>query len=195
MENIKVRNILILKTVLGSLFFITFFVLILGGVAATDTHNEKGIIQAVVYLCFGLFFLPINAIYTVLRISTFKFAFGDDFINIKQGIINLQERHVPYAVIQDVIMRRDIMDRILGLSTVVIENASMGGIGGGQYSNQGGSYGMGRNRGMNVYQQYPGMTGNKLTIPGLSAEDAITLREQVLARAIVINQGSRQQEI
>jgi len=196
MENIKVRNILIVKVVLGQLIAVMFVVLFYGGIALLDT--KKGVnltVSTVIYLCVFLFIVLFSTIYTVLRISTFKFAFGEDFISVKQGIINLQERHVPYAVIQDVIMRRDLLDRAFGLSTIVIENASMGGFGGGQYGNQAGGYGMGRNGNMNVYQPFPGMTGNKLTIPGLTAEDAITLREQVLARTIVINQGSKQQEL
>lgn len=60
--------------------------------------------------------------------SNFHFAFQPEFVLQKEGVITRSERHLPYKSIQDVTLRQGIIERILGLSTVVIENAAQSGV-------------------------------------------------------------------
>jgi len=72
------------------------------------------------------------SIYIVLMIwimlwkTTFYFEFLPQFILMKEGVVKREERHVPYRTLQNVLLKRSILERMLGLSTVIIENAAMG---------------------------------------------------------------------
>jgi uncharacterized membrane protein YdbT with pleckstrin-like domain len=48
-------------------------------------------------------------------------------ISLRDGILTRNERIVQFSVVQNVIIRQDILDVLFGLATVVIENASLGG--------------------------------------------------------------------
>ncbi len=56
--------------------------------------------------------------------KNYYFAFANDFVVFRTGIITTQERHIPYAKIQDVTVSQDIVDAMLGLWTVTVENAA-----------------------------------------------------------------------
>jgi uncharacterized membrane protein YdbT with pleckstrin-like domain len=175
MQEIKIQQIYIVKKLVGSCIgFIIVLVIILGlffaRIEAFYGFSFYLVIMAIVF--------PFSFVFVLLRVMTFSFDLGDDFINIKQGIISRQERHVPYSVIQNVIVKQDILDRVFGLSTIVVENAAGGGMPMPQYNGRGSSGGMYANR--NQYGDYPGMTGNMLMIPGLARKDAITLRDLIL---------------
>jgi membrane protein YdbS with pleckstrin-like domain len=92
----------------------------------------------------------------------------EDFMVFHQGIIHRAEKNLPYAAIQNVIITQDIWDRILGMYTLLIENAaSAGGVE------------------MTVRQNSKrpltlGFYSNSVMIPGLSAVDAQKLKESIL---------------
>jgi membrane protein YdbS with pleckstrin-like domain len=63
-------------------------------------------------------------IYSILWRATYSFAFLPDYIVRRQGIIAKSENHLPYRSVQDVTVSQSIIDRVLGIATVVIENAA-----------------------------------------------------------------------
>ena len=65
------------------------------------------------------------AIYQLVWLSSFYFELTPQFILMRSGIIARQEKHVPYRTVQDVILSRNFIDQLLGLSTVTVENAAM----------------------------------------------------------------------
>ena len=67
-----------------------------------------------------------NAIQSVLWRMTFSFEFLPQFILVKDGIIRREEKHVPYRTLQNVSLKRNVVEQALGLCTVVIENAASG---------------------------------------------------------------------
>jgi membrane protein YdbS with pleckstrin-like domain len=126
--------------------------------------------------------LGINAIISYLRRATFHFSIDEKFLTVRQGIIQKQEKHVPYAVIQHVLIKQDLADRILGLATFAVENATRG------KDNEDGTQ---RVFGMKVkvseqrrrrQLQTIGFKGNRLTIPGMRREDAAALRAVILQK-------------
>ncbi len=86
---------------------------------------------------------PLHTIFPLFLISTFVvvffgilFALGlysfhfridkNDYLLLISGLGLLfrRERHLPYATIQNVLSTRSLSDRLLGLSNLIIENAS-----------------------------------------------------------------------
>ncbi len=65
------------------------------------------------------------AIWTLLWKATFSFEFLPQFILMKDGVLKREEKHVPYRTLQNVLLKQGLIERILGLSTVIIENAAM----------------------------------------------------------------------
>ncbi|MBI2443650.1 MAG: PH domain-containing protein [Candidatus Magasanikbacteria bacterium] len=114
---------------------------------------------------FGLvFFLNL-----IMR-ANFHFTIDDGpFLTVRQGLSVFwqQEKQSPYGRIQNVLINRGIFDRLLGLSTLVIENASAGG-----------QSGLGR-RGT---QGPLGFFGNRITIPGLTQAHAEELKALLLQK-------------
>jgi len=68
----------------------------------------------------------IQSVWVLFWKETFSFAFLPQFLLVKDGVVRREEKHVPYRVLQNVLLKQDILERIWGLSTVVIENAAAG---------------------------------------------------------------------
>jgi uncharacterized membrane protein YdbT with pleckstrin-like domain len=46
---------------------------------------------------------------------------------VQQGVFSKKERDLPYGVIQNVLVKQDIFDRVFGLATLLVENAGNSG--------------------------------------------------------------------
>lgn len=119
---------------------------------------------------FILLLLVAAIIYPCLIRATFSYALEDDYLTVRKGIITRTERHIPYNVVQNIIIRRNLDDLVFGLSTITIENASAGG-------------GYVQQRGFNATGQ-PGSSSNHVVIVGLQTADATALREAILAKML-----------
>lgn len=166
------------KEIVGSILK-EFILVVFGGVflwfrTSEDFSIEQqqhifGFIQSnAVYLV--LLFLVAAIIYPILKRATFSYALEDDYLTVRQGIITRQERHIPYNVIQNIIIRRNLDDLIFNLATITVENASAGG-------------GYVQQRGFNTTGQ-PGSSSNHVVIVGLQTSDATALREAILAKML-----------
>jgi uncharacterized membrane protein YdbT with pleckstrin-like domain len=152
---------------------------------------DTGILTSVIgYVIIAAIIIPISFLTMLLRFLTFSYWLDEDFINIKQGVITRSEKHIPFSVIQDVIVNQDILDRLFGLSTVIVENAAMGGMMMPTNNRNAGMYAQ-----SNRVQDFPGMYGNRLVLPGFSREDAIKFRDIVLSKAEAASKQNKQQEL
>jgi membrane protein YdbS with pleckstrin-like domain len=106
----------------------------------------------------GIFFI-VQIIRLVIWKSKFYFAFLPQFITQKTGIIATQEKHLPYKSIQDVIIKQSLFEKILGLSTIIVQNAAGGMV-------------TGNKRGI-------GISGAHVVIPGQPIEKGQKLVEQL----------------
>lgn len=114
-------------------------------------------------------FTILSLILAALSRDNFHYSLESEFMIFRQGILTKQQKNLPYGVIQDLIVGQDITDRLLGIASLSIENASFGG---GQVYSRGG-----RTAGAWI-----GFVGNTATIPGLTRENAETLKNILLAK-------------
>lgn len=128
-----------------------------------------GVMFTGIYLLIGLCGL-VTIVYRYLVLKTFKLFMAGDHLVVQSGILSKSERTIPYYVIQNIILSRGLTDYFLELTSIQIENAS--------------------NSGM-VYS-VPGKSsvafGNMVSIPCLSADVALDIRNQLLDKLRVINQ-------
>ena len=142
------------------------------------------IITSIVALFFGFWFpylviaIPFWLIGNPLIRSRFHYQTGEKFFDVQQGVFSKKQRHLPYGVIQNVLVKQDWFDRVFGLASLSVEDASAGGGKGLFGSNKnfrvGGSYGQ---QGESI-----GSSGNKVNIPGLNKKDAEALKFVILQR-------------
>ena len=97
-----------------------------------------------------------------IKLSYFHYSLEENFITIRQGVIYRSERHVPYARIQNVIQRQNLLDRLFGVSDLVIQDATQAMAG--------------------VAYNGMGSRGNTISIPGLLVEDARALKQAILKK-------------
>lgn len=107
----------------GAIFLSLFFTLIFSTffIKMTEGLGINSIFLLVIL--FGIIFF-INMIFQSIWKSNFYFEFMPDYILLRTGVISRSENHLPYKSIQNVLNQQGIIDRILGLSTVTIQNAA-----------------------------------------------------------------------
>ncbi|MDF2529962.1 MAG: Bacterial domain [Gammaproteobacteria bacterium] len=106
-----------------------------------------------------------------LSLFTLKYSLDDNFFAVQQGFFNTTRGNFFYNKIQDVSIQQGLFDRVLGLYTVSIENASM------RITNP-----RFRASSMLYNTLTVGFKNNRVLIPGLSQKDAMTLKEELLKR-------------
>ena len=144
-------------------FFLLFMLISIPALLSGD--YAKGSLNGIIYT----FFFPISLIILYLNWKNFHFQIEDKFMVISQGIIKKQQRNLPFSVIQDVVITQKLLDRVVGVKTLVIQNASQTGIklSAAQLSKQ---------------ENGIGFSSSKVNIPGLNQADAETLKNIILER-------------
>ena len=66
------------------------------------------------------------ALYAVVYSFGFRYELGANELVVREGIFARTERHVPYARIQNVVQRRNVLHRMFGVSELVLESAGSG---------------------------------------------------------------------
>ncbi len=107
----------------------------------------------------------INITVVIIQRNYYHFEFGDQYITIRQGVIKRQERHLPYGVIQNIIIKRSFSDRLFGLATINVQNAV-------QQWKPGGS--------ADSADTVMGSSGTDFNLPGQTPKNAEVLRKIVL---------------
>jgi uncharacterized membrane protein YdbT with pleckstrin-like domain len=145
-----------------------------------DLEQPEGGASAIVDMAFiGLFILG-YFITNILSRKYFHYSLEDRFLNIKQGILSKKQRDIPYEVIQDIVVKQDLFDRIFSLASVNIYNASQAGGALGS-SRQSKFFGFNTSS-FERKEETIGFEGNKVAIPGLRKENAEALKEEVLKK-------------
>jgi putative membrane protein len=71
-----------------------------------------------------VFVFLINIAYSLIWKNNFRFAFLPDYIQYSTQVLSRSEEHMPYKTIQDVMVNQGIIERMFGLATVMIQNAT-----------------------------------------------------------------------
>ena len=125
--------------------------------------------------------VPFSLILAILRRATFHYSIEPQFLTLRQGILSRQQRHIPYGVIQNLFVKQDLFDRIFGLASLAIENASQGGANVGNQQEQK-VFGLRIGNQGRQQTETVGFSGNKVSIPGLTKANAEILKGIVLQK-------------
>lgn len=132
------------------------------------------------YVIIYLAFVPIHIIIVSLQRANFHYSIEDKFMVLHQGILSKQQRNIPYGVIQNIFVKQDLFDRIFGLASLTVENASQGA--GSQNAGTSKIFGMTVSNQKRQQGDTVGFSGNKISIPGLTKANAETLKSIVLTK-------------
>lgn len=159
---------ILLKFFIFTVIIFLFFLLLFIPIAILNSEVWLFFLMVIdisYYIVAIIILLIINAF---LFRNNFHYSIEKEFMVFSQGIITKQQKNLPYGVIQDLIIHQDIADRIFGLASLTIENASFGG---GQVNNRDQLLGV-----------KIGFVGNVVTIPGLTKQNAETLKNILLSK-------------
>ena len=162
-KNYPIEKKWILKAVWGTLLGLVFFI---PAFIITWMRGAQNVSGYIFYLGIYLIFTPIHILVVTLQRINFHYSLEDTFIVLHQGIIAKKQRSIPYGVIQNIFVKQDVFDRIFGLATIIIENASQGG-------------GQGAQTGK---ADTVGFSSNMVSIPGLTKQNAETLKNIILQK-------------
>ena len=118
-------------------------------------------------------YVPIGFVISVLQRHNFHFALEEKFLLLRQGVLSKEERNVPYGVIQHVFVKQDLFDRVFGLASVAIENAT---------KSVAEIQAQKMQKTQKAPMEYIGFRGNAVVIPGLNREHAEALKMAILAQ-------------
>lgn len=168
-QNYPIEPVWALKSTFVSLIALPFLVALFTFIfwdnfqaISSSKHTYSGLMYA------GIFILavPFHFFANIIRRATFHYQFEKKFFNLRQGLINRQNRQLPYGVIQNVIITRGILDRLFGLATLTIQNAT-------------------QSTAIDIKSQTRGSAGffgNTIQIPGLTKEDAEVIKNALLKK-------------
>lgn len=118
--------------------------------------------------------IPLHFLYNVARRKNFHFAIEEKFLTARQGVFAKQTIHIPYGVIQNVIVSQNFLDRFFGLFMVRLENASQ---------NAGSADVISQMQYKQSSQREEiGFHKNSIEIPGLTQEHAQALKSIILEK-------------
>lgn len=146
-------------------FFVLYAFLCVSLVAGFDAFNFGLSFIILFFLPPFIFYLLFLPVLLILSRAAFYYAIEDQFLVLKQGIVDKQERHLPYGVIQNIFIDQDVLDRIFGIASLIIENVSSG-------------------EGAMIERppMLMGFSGNKILIPGLTKQNAEAVKEIILRK-------------
>jgi len=140
------------------------------------------ILLSIIAIFFGYFFpfllilLPVYLIGNPFIRNSFHYSTEDKFFLLKQGVLSKSVRNLPYGVIQNVVVKQDLFDRVFGIASLVVENAVQpGDVKSKQKSFQ-------LDWGKTSAPNDIGSSGNKVSIPGLKKKDAEAFKTILLER-------------
>lgn len=164
----------IIGNILKGVIFLTMAGFFLWAEADQNFSSQQLQLSESIIGHYGVYIIILTLISAIisplLRRATFSYAFEDDYITVRQGIIAREERHIPYNVIQNIIISRNLDDLIFGLSNLKIENAAAGG-----------GYIPARKPNQSTML---GSSSNHLQLTGLQPADVTVLKKALLAKML-----------
>jgi uncharacterized membrane protein YdbT with pleckstrin-like domain len=165
-KNYPVQRLWVFKSILG---YIVYLLLLIFLIYFLFPYKLGGILKhrMIFYIILIIVFAIVRFMVMILTRANFHYSIEERFLTLEQGILSKQKRHIPYGVIQNIIVKQDLFDRIFGLASLIIENAS----------ESGGAFEL-----QNQQVETVGFYGNKVTIPGLTKANAEILKSIILQK-------------
>lgn len=76
----------------------------------------------IVTIVWGVICFTIPTIFLIRRNRT-HYILTNQNLTVETGILNKSATHIPLSRVQDITVRRDLVDRILNIGTIVVESA------------------------------------------------------------------------
>ena len=176
-KNYPVQGLWVFKSILGSLLGLIILVPYFWLSRFSESKDSEISLYIPIIIIFAIF----HFVVTILRRATFHYSIEGQFLTLKQGILSKQQRHIPYGVIQNLFVKQDLFDRIFGLASLAIENASQG-AGALAAPQQQKVFGLRIGNQQRQQVEMVGFSGNKVSIPGLTKANAEILKGIVLQK-------------
>jgi uncharacterized membrane protein YdbT with pleckstrin-like domain len=180
-KDYPVQGLWVFKSILGSLFAL----ILLAPYVLLSSWLGKTIRDIEMIFCA----IPIvssaicHFIVTILRRANFHYFIEEKFLTLKQGILSKQQRHIPYGVIQNLFVKQDLFDRIFGLASLTIENASQGaGVFAAPQQQKVFGLRVRTQQRQQMEREMVEFSGNRVSIPGLTKANAEILKGIVLQK-------------
>lgn len=181
-KNYPVQGLWVFKSILGPLLSLIIIVPLFWFSRFGESKDSKISLYVSLYVSLIIIFaiFPL-VIITILRRATFHYSIEGDFLTLRQGILSKQQRHIPYGVIQNLFVKQDLFDRIFGLASLTIENASQGASSLAAPQEQK-VFGLRVGNQRQQQMEMVGFSGNKVSIPGLTKANAEILKGIILQK-------------
>jgi membrane protein YdbS with pleckstrin-like domain len=118
----------------GAIFFLIFiswffipFLVVLAKVALGITTTTTIVTALIILILYIIAIIIIAEIYARMAYNRWFYEFTKDNLKIERGIIWKRYSNVPYERVQNVDIRRGIIARIIGFSSVMIQTAGYSG--------------------------------------------------------------------
>jgi len=177
-KNYPIQRVWLLKPIIPVLPYIIVPILYLIFFVGAE-KNDIGL-NIFLFLNIG-FGIHLGLIWPFLMRLKFHYSIEDKFLTLKQGIFSKQQRYIPYGVIQNLFVKQDLFDRIFGLASLTIENASQGS-GALAIPQKQKAFLMKMSARQQQKMEMVGFFGNKVSIPGLTKQNAEILKGIVLQK-------------
>lgn len=138
--------------------------------------DVKSVPVFVMFLFVSAFVILIQSLFNYLRVKYFHFVIDENYMIFNQGVFKKESRNTPYGRIQGVYLNQSLFDRIFGLSSLTIEDFSVGGF---SKMDTKGNIGRGRGR-----YEAVGFEGCRIHIPGIKKGDAEELKTMLLKKIV-----------
>lgn len=176
-KDYPVQGLWILKSIIRSLLSLMILVPLFW-LSRFETSKDLGAGLFVVLILVLAVLPPVMAI---SRRATFQYSIEQHFLTLRQGILSKQQRHIPYGVIQNLLVKQDLFDRVFGLASLTIENASHGaGAAGAPPGTR--VFGLREGNQRQGQMELIGSSGNRVSIPGLTKRNTEILKGIVLQK-------------
>lgn len=156
-------------------------VAIVFGVVIGVTNTEGVSLPYPIATIFGLFWIVLvfpTIAGNFFRRMNFRFDMEDKVLTVRCGVFKKEQKQIPYATLQDVVVVQDLAHRLFGLAEVVIENAAAGGGFGGVADIAKAAFSEPFSRSNNNI----GICGDKVVIPGLRRQNAEDLKTAIVQK-------------
>ena len=122
----------IIKALLGTVVSVPgWYFLIFLYVGTKSNDAGAGALEPITQAYFGWLYVACALLFALWRfirlalwVAHYRYAFEQNFIAQRVGVITVEEKHMPYEVVQNIIVNQGVIDRLLGIADVVIENAA-----------------------------------------------------------------------
>jgi membrane protein YdbS with pleckstrin-like domain len=106
------------------LFISCWLAMMFGGVFLPASYPPGAARIALPLLCILAAVVAIDAAFCYAQARAYRVELGEQGIALDYGVLSTSHETLPYPRIQDIVITRNVLERVMGLSTLTIQNAT-----------------------------------------------------------------------